>query len=86
MALVKGQEVVCVDASKLPPAVMLKQGAIYTIAMSEFPHFGLSAVLIEEVYSEGLWAHRFSPIVKCKTDIEIFKRMLMPSAKVLEEI
>lgn len=90
-----GQKVVCVDASQ--PRITgnkhdLKKGAIYTVAAAGLIHPSdvkeLPCILVEELpdHTDGLWQHRFRPIVEHKTDISIFKRLLVPSSKIRETV
>lgn len=87
-----GQKVVCVDVSLgrftgLP--VPLRKGSIYTIRGVYDDPGGTPSVLLEGVgpgapphlngLERGFQASRFRPIVKRKTSIEIFQRMLTPN-------
>lgn len=86
MAFEVGQEVVCVDDS-LPAnpwhrANPLVKGAIYVIRAMEAVHNAAGEFMGIHVRidsSARLWpGERFRPLVKRKTDISIFKRMLAP--------
>jgi hypothetical protein len=81
-----GQEVECVDDS---PSYYghpcgLQKGNIYTITIIAQRPDGLGICVAEEpntygdIYAPYWMAERFRPIVKRKTDISIFTKMLVP--------
>lgn len=77
-----GQKVCCVDVEGNP---FLALNAIYTIRGiwdHPFPKSGKQGVWLAEVMQgnrdDPFYASRFRPIVSRKTDIAIFKRMLLP--------
>ncbi len=86
-----GQKVVCVDDGGSVGTWVggedIYKGAVYTIH-STFSFEGDKFVRLFEVKRsrqctekwghDGYGAHRFRPIVERKTDISIFKRMLLP--------
>jgi hypothetical protein len=75
-----GQKVVCVDDS--PPtigrALLVKKGAIYTVADS-FEWLGQEGLLFDEIDPKdgvGWHAWRFRPVVERKTDISFAHEIL----------
>lgn len=87
MAFEVGQEVVCVDAG-LPAnpwhrANPLVKGAIYVVRSTEAIHNAggeFRGLHIRIDSSRRQWpVERFRPLVKRKTDISVFKRMLAPT-------
>lgn len=80
-----GQKVVCVDASEGERSgkVMLTLNAVYTISeICAEVRFGERGVFVAEISRKisrpGFKARRFRPAVEKKTDISIFKEMLVP--------
>lgn len=86
----RGQKVVCVrEAEDVPPNCFGgKVGQIYTIrALLEDPIFGgVDGIWLEEIVNPnnpfwqdewGLDIRRFRPAVNHKTDISVFKKMLV---------
>jgi hypothetical protein len=95
-----GQRVVCVDASRGRPLrgarATLVKNAIYTIRKIEIWN-DVTGVYLEEIIepvldvwldrgpTEPCWRlSRFRPVVERKTDISIFKRLLVPGTKIHE--
>ncbi len=83
-----GQKVVCIDAKNRPGHVWKRndapvQGRIYTVARVLIENGGTSLQLHEQKrHPRSMWkgyhACRFRPVVARKTDISIFKEMLVP--------
>lgn len=81
-----GQRVVCVDAGKshwdFDPG--LKKGSVYTIAAIDEYWEGTGLDLVElpapkvDGHYQAYRSDRFRPIVERKTDIAIFRKMLIP--------
>ncbi len=83
-----GQKVVCVDADidcGCGCSTNLSLGAIYTIKCARFDHGGVQEIELQETepvgWSSGYASTRFRPVVERKTNIEIFKKMLVPQRK-----
>lgn len=78
-----GQRVVCVNVTPGPygmGVVKVRKGVIYTVK-----GYILDAVLLEEEDPSpftGWFEWRFRPIVERKTDIGIFRKLLVPNTKV----
>lgn len=83
-----GQRVECVDDSPdyLGRPLVVSKGSKYTIA-DVFDLFGETGVTLLEVdpgAAPGWRASRFRAVVERKTDISIFKRLLVPGTKIHE--
>lgn len=82
-----GMKVACVD-----PIGPLTKGRVYTVlGLSKGKVTGALILDVDcwanpERYGNGWYACRFRPIVDRKTDISIFKRMLVPSKQSLHDI
>lgn len=79
-----GQPVVCVDASPYYFArveTSLRLNAVYTVrALHDL--YGITCVNVEEIeggIEHAFAATRFRPVVKRKTDISIFTKLLTPT-------
>lgn len=85
-----GQKVVCVDDSPdaLGRPLVVMKDHIYTVS-SSFYWNGIPAILLQEVCpgsAPGWFAYKFRPITERKTDISIFKRLLVPGSKIVEPV
>lgn len=95
-----GQKVVCVDddlhdewhhGSPDVPLVTehIRRGQIYIVRRTMFrkmPLIWLCGINRKTVewFDSGFHASRFRPITERKTDIEIFRRLLVPGTKIVE--
>ncbi|MES2030886.1 MAG: CAP-Gly domain protein [Pseudomonadota bacterium] len=90
MAFRVGQKVACVDASgtNFQNIPELTKGEIYTIRWIGDGLVKLVEPLLRNEHGsdEPLYARRFRPVVKRKTDISVLQALLVPSAKIRETV
>ena len=92
-----GQKVVCIREDWINTDLiphLAKKGGVYTVR-HKYPAYGTTYLLLAEIVNPipsflaqepAFIAIHFRPVTERKTDIEIFKRLLVPGTKILEPV